>query len=57
MLVRVVAPHFCAGIILENDVVVRAAPILNWAVGRRREWLRSYFASRGWDASIIEEAA
>lgn len=49
MLVRVVAPHFVAGLVLDHvGTVVRAAPILGWAM--RKPWceLRSYFLRRGW---------
>ena len=53
MLVQVTAPHLCAGIVLEDDVCTDAAPILRWAVGRRRTELRQYFARKGWRVSIV----
>jgi hypothetical protein len=34
MLIRVTAPHFCAGLQLEHGVVVTSAPILKWTRGR-----------------------
>jgi hypothetical protein len=34
-LYRVVVPHFVAGVIVREGVVVEAAPILRWAVGKR----------------------
>lgn len=52
-LVRVVAPHFVAGIELENNVCVSAAPILRWAVGKSADELRTYFRCKGWRASIL----
>lgn len=51
-LVRVEAPHFVAGLIIKDDVCTFAAPILAWAVGRDRAWLRAYFARKGWRASV-----
>jgi hypothetical protein len=55
-LVRVSAPHFVAGLVMESatpeDKCVRAAPILAWAVGKGRSELRRYFAGKGWTASI-----
>lgn len=54
MLVRVVAPHFVAGLVFDGDVVVRTAPILNWAKGKRRDWLRDYFQQKGWKASVVQ---
>lgn len=54
MLVAVDAPHFYAGIILENDRVTDAAPILKWTLGKNREWLRAYFISKGWKATVVQ---
>lgn len=57
MLVRVEAPHFCAGIILKDGVCVRAAPILaRYAIGKSREWLSAYFRSKGWKATVVRYA-
>jgi hypothetical protein len=39
MLVAVDAPHFYAGIVLQDGVVVEAVPILKWTVGKKRKWL------------------
>lgn len=52
LLVQVDAPHFCAGIDLEDSVVVRAAPILAWCIGMRRYLLSAYFKKKGWRATI-----
>lgn len=54
-LVRVVAPHFVAGLDLKDDIVVAAAPILKWAVGWDRARLSAYFKRKRWQASIIKE--
>lgn len=53
MLWRVVAPHFCAGLITRDDVVVDAAPILGWTIGRTRAELRAYFARKRWSVSHV----
>jgi hypothetical protein len=52
-LVRVVAPHFVAGLVMQGDRCTHAAPILGWAVGRRRKTLQAAFARQGWTASVI----
>lgn len=57
MLVAVSAPHFYAGIVLKDGVVIEAAPILKWTVGKRREWLGGYFIRKGWTATIVSELA
>lgn len=53
ILIRIEAPHLCAGIIMSNDRCVSAAPILGWTVGRDTASLRAYFAAKGWKASIL----
>jgi hypothetical protein len=59
LLVRVVAPHFVAGLIVDPDTdrVVYAAPILAWAKGMHRDGLRQSFIRRGWRASVVPDLA
>lgn len=52
-LVRVVAPHFVAGLDITDGRCTHAAPILKWAIGRDAQTLRTYFASKGWKATIV----
>ena len=53
MLVRVVAPHFVAGLVLTDDTCTDAAPIMRWAIGKHRAFLSEYFRRKGWKAAII----
>lgn len=48
LLAQVTAKHFCAGIILRDDVVRVAAPIVAYMVGWARSRVRDYCASKGW---------
>lgn len=50
-LVRVDAPHFCAGLVIVDGVCVEAAPILKWAIGKPAPKLSAYFTARGWTAT------
>jgi hypothetical protein len=54
VLVSVDAPHFNAGLILEDGVCVQAAPILKWAIGKTRAQLRAYFKQKGWKAMVVK---
>jgi hypothetical protein len=56
-LVRVVAPHFVAGLVIDarTERCVDAAPILAWCVGRASLELRQYFDSKGWNTERLEE--
>jgi len=54
MLVAVDAPHFYAGVILTDDVVTKAAPILKWSVGWKRDALSAYFKRKGWKAVVVK---
>lgn len=54
ILVRVVAPHFVAGLIMSNGLCTEAAPILRRrAIGKTRDQLRASFARLGWIATIL----
>lgn len=57
ILVRVVAPHLCAGIAIDRQTgkCVEAAPILRWCVGRSASELRAYFDRQGWEAKRLPE--
>lgn len=55
-LVRVVAPHFVAGVVIRDQHAIRAAPILHWTVGRHEDELRRAFAREGWRASVVKVA-
>lgn len=52
-LVRVTAPHYCAGLEVESDRVVRAAPILKWAVGRDWSGVRAYFRGKRFRVEVV----
>lgn len=53
-LVRVVAPHFVAGLDIANGKCVDAAPILaRLCKGKTSDQLRAIFKAKGWRASII----
>jgi hypothetical protein len=55
MLIRVLGenPPFTAGCILEDDVVVKAAPILRWTMGMSAERLRAEIRRRGLRAHYV----
>lgn len=55
MLVQVTAPHFCAGLVLEDDRVIDAAPILRWAIGKGRDELRAQLQQKRWKAIVVTE--
>jgi len=57
MLVAVDAPHFYAGIIInERGMCIHAAPILKWCIGKRTDFLRGYFKRKGWKAIVVSNA-
>jgi len=55
MLIRIVAPHFVAGLVLDSaGRVVEAAPILKWTMGKRfADDLIPYFKRRGWSFQTV----
>lgn len=49
-LIQIDAPHFCAGLIVKKGVVIEAAPILRWTIGKQEDSVRKYVYSKGWKA-------
>lgn len=50
-LLRVTAPHFCAGAVFTHDgqwQCTKAAPILGWMVGKPPSETREYLKRKGW---------
>jgi hypothetical protein len=56
-LAQIDCPHFCAGIVLQNDKVVEAAPIVKYMARQRwsRDRVRDYCRQRGWKVIVVEE--
>lgn len=53
-LYRIVAPHFVAGVLVDEDSVVEeTAPILRWAMGRELGWLVSYCTRKRWQLQFV----
>ena len=47
------APHFCCGIVLVDDRVIRAAPIVRYLVGWHRHHVQRYGRARGWRLETV----
>lgn len=48
MLHQIAAPHFVAGVETRDGIVILAAPIVKWTMGRRLDDLADYFSRKGW---------
>jgi hypothetical protein len=50
-------PKFRAGIVLWDDVVIEAAPIVDYMKKQKwtRDRVREYCSSKGWTVSVIHE--
>lgn len=53
---RIVAPHFVAGIVIEDGKVVRAAPIVRYMLGWSEDRVREYVNRKGWKATRHTDA-
>ena len=55
MIARIEAPHFTAGIVLRNDRVVEAAPIVAYMKTKRwtRGKVKEYCAEKGWKVKAL----
>jgi hypothetical protein len=56
-LAQIKAPHFTAGIVLQDDLVVEAAPIIGYMKknGWSRSDVRNYCREKGWTISVVRE--
>lgn len=45
---QVFAPHFTAGIVVRDERVIDAAPVMRWAIGKELETVLSYARRKGW---------
>jgi len=52
-ILRINAPHFIAGVVLESTVTI-TAPIVKYMKGWTEEKVYSYCASKGWQIDVIE---
>jgi hypothetical protein len=49
------APHFNCGIVLWDDKVVEAAPIVRYMKGWSRSRVRDYVKGKGWTIAVVYE--
>lgn len=54
-IVQITAPHFCAGIIFNGNMIIDFAPILRWYRGRSYYWLRKYCEKKKWKFTEVKE--
>lgn len=48
-LYQITAPHFCAGVVVgKYDCIMKAAPILKWAIGTHIDSFLSYCSKKNW---------
>ena len=55
ILAQIRAPHFTAGIVLWDDVVIEAAPIVGYMKRQRwsRDRVRTFCATSGWEVTVV----
>jgi hypothetical protein len=53
ILAQIHAPHFVAGLVLCDDRVTKAAPILHYMRGWPRDRVRSYCQEKNWDVRVV----
>jgi hypothetical protein len=55
MLAQITAPHFVAGIVLDDGIVATAAPIVKYMVGWNRDRVRDYCHQKAWHIRVIQQ--
>jgi hypothetical protein len=51
VLITIDAPHFCAGIVVCNDIVTETAPIVHYMKRWDRKRVAAYCKRKGWKAT------
>lgn len=47
-LFRIDGGHFVAGLEMDHEEVVYAAPIIRWMMGKTEKYMKEYCSNRGW---------
>jgi len=53
LLAQIRADKFTAAIVLRDERVIEAAPIVRYMVGWKRDSVRSYCKERRWEISVV----
>ena len=53
-LIRISSTYFVAGLILDNGIVIKSAPIIKYMIGWSEDKVNSYIIKKGWKKDIIE---
>ena len=52
-MIQITTRYFCAGVVVENNRVIRAAPILAWAIGGEWPVLRRWVLARSGRVEVV----
>lgn len=55
MLAQIKAPHFTAGIVLDDGIVTTTAPIVKYMKGWTRDRVRDYCHQKMWHIKIVNQ--
>lgn len=47
-LIQISSSYFVAGIIFKNNIVIKAAPIVKWMIGKNIDYIKQYCLSKHW---------
>ena len=52
-LYQITSSYFCAGIITKNKIIIKAAPIIKWTVGKSISEIIIHCTKKDWKISCI----
>lgn len=52
-MIQITAPHFCAGLVIIDDRVVEAAPIIRYMRGWTTQQVREYVRKKRWSMTDV----
>jgi hypothetical protein len=53
LLIQVHLSHLCAGVVAKQGVIIEAAPILSWAVGKTPQQLAAWALKRKGAVTVV----
>lgn len=54
LLYRAVLPYYCCGFLAEDGLIIDAAPIMRWAIGKTVTEYTQWAASKGGKVELID---
>lgn len=56
ILYQVKSDYFCAGLVVRECKVIKAAPIISYMLNKDISWIKDYINNKNWTLSRVEDS-